>query len=124
MIYARFHCKSHRITLRSLLPGLLGKAPSELPAEAKVEALVASEGPAEEEAVAEGLPDPSAGGFEEVDPVTPPPKPPVSPKEFSEPKFKHWTYKSKRVGFFCRDCKMSSHDPSAFRTRPCLPDEW
>ena len=124
MIYARFHCKSHRITLRSLLPGLLGKAPSELPAGAKVEALVASEGPAQEEAVAEGLPDPSAGGFEEVDPVTPPPKPPVSPKEFSEPKFKHWTYKSKRVGFFCRDCKMSSHDPSAFRTRPCLPDEW
>lgn len=105
---------------------LLGKAPSD-PAEAveaKVEDFVASTGPAKEEAVAKELPDPSGGIEQEVDPVTPPPKLLDIPKDFSEPKFKHWTYKSKRVGFFCRDCKMSSHDPSAFRTRPCLPEEW
>lgn len=56
-------------------------------------------------------------------PVTPEPRVPTYP-EMSEPKFKHATYKSRRVGFFCRDCKQTSTDPSWFRHQPCVPDEY
>ena len=56
-------------------------------------------------------------------PVTPEPRVPTYP-EISEPKFKHATYKSRRVGFFCRDCKQCSIDPSWFRHQPCVPDEY
>ena len=56
-------------------------------------------------------------------PVTPEPRVPTYP-EISEPKFKHATHKSRRVGFFCRDCKQCSTDPSWFRHQPCVPDEY
>ena len=108
------------------LPFLPSKASSVPAAEAPAEVAEGSGSLEEPTQVAQELPVQESQHESHSPPVTPPPKviahPDLSLPNGSQPK--HCLYKSERCGSFCRDCKLSSPDPTWFRDQPCIPNNF